>query len=286
VDGTKSLTAQHEDLEAILISTTTPNWQVSGAVLAPVSVANGGTGGTTFTGLLDGNGTSAMSAITSSTVGQVLRVTGANTFAFGATDLADTDAVTGVLPVANGGSGSATPTESIYIPAGSMDVEGTCALGTAAVLVTTGPKLATITCADSNTDGIDLDVVMPDGWNASTITVELAGFYGGTPTAGQIFAMNWSGQCVRSGDPVAAWTVTSGATATSGSNVATNLTMVATANLEYQTTSAALTLGGTCAAGAHVYLHGLVNATTTNLTTIANLKILGVKLEYQRNAND
>jgi hypothetical protein len=37
----------------------------------------------------------------SSTVGQTLRVTGASTYAFGALDLADTDAVTGVLPAAN-----------------------------------------------------------------------------------------------------------------------------------------------------------------------------------------
>lgn len=37
----------------------------------------------------------------SSTVGQVLRVTGSSTYAFGALDLADSDAVTGTLPAAN-----------------------------------------------------------------------------------------------------------------------------------------------------------------------------------------
>jgi hypothetical protein len=53
---------------------------------------------TTLTGILQGNGTSAVTAITnSSTVGQVLRVTGTSTYAWGALDLADTDAVTGVL---------------------------------------------------------------------------------------------------------------------------------------------------------------------------------------------
>lgn len=71
---------------------------------AAVTVPQGGTGGTTFSGLLQGNGTGAFSAITnSSTVGQVLRVTATNTYGWGALDLSDGDAVTGSLPYANGG---------------------------------------------------------------------------------------------------------------------------------------------------------------------------------------
>jgi hypothetical protein len=63
-------------------------------------------GGTDLTGLLQGNGAAVASAVTdSSTVGQVLRVTGAATYGWGALDLADTDAVTGTLPVGNGGTG-------------------------------------------------------------------------------------------------------------------------------------------------------------------------------------
>lgn len=78
-----------------------------------VGVSAGGTGATTLTGLLQGNGTGAVTTVTnSSTVGQVLRVTGSSAYGFGALDLADADAVTGVLPFANGGqdivSGRAT----------------------------------------------------------------------------------------------------------------------------------------------------------------------------------
>lgn len=74
-----------------------------------VTVAQGGTGVSTLTGLLQGNGTGAITGISnSSTVGQVLRVTGASTYAWGSVDLADTDAVTGTLTVANGGTGVAT----------------------------------------------------------------------------------------------------------------------------------------------------------------------------------
>jgi hypothetical protein len=63
---------------------------------------------TALTGLVDANGSSAATAITSSTVGHVLRVTGPDTFAFGAVDLADTDAVTGTLPGSNVQAASTT----------------------------------------------------------------------------------------------------------------------------------------------------------------------------------
>lgn len=67
-----------------------------------LTVAGGGTGAATLTGLLQGNGTSAFTAIAnSSTVGQILRTTGASTYAWGALDLDDADAITGTLGTAN-----------------------------------------------------------------------------------------------------------------------------------------------------------------------------------------
>jgi hypothetical protein len=48
----------------------------------------------------------------SSTAGQVLRSTGSGTAAWGALDLADSDAVTGALPIANGGTGSTTAADA------------------------------------------------------------------------------------------------------------------------------------------------------------------------------
>lgn len=73
---------------------------------AVVTVAQGGIGVGTITGLMVGNGTSAVTGIAnSSTVGQTLRVTGASTYAWGALDLADGDAVTGLLPIGNGSTG-------------------------------------------------------------------------------------------------------------------------------------------------------------------------------------
>jgi hypothetical protein len=97
---------------------------------ADVTVAQGGTGVGTLTGLVVGAGTSNMTAITSSTVGQIPRVTGADTFAFGALDLADADAVTGILDDANGGtsngfftvSGPATTSKTFTFPNASATV--------------------------------------------------------------------------------------------------------------------------------------------------------------------
>lgn len=97
---------------------------------AAVTVAQGGTGAATLTGILQGNGTSAITGISnSSTVGQVFRVTGASTYAWGALNLADTDAVTGTLPNANvGATPVPTPGTSITLtaPRGIAICTGTC----------------------------------------------------------------------------------------------------------------------------------------------------------------
>lgn len=110
---------------------------------AAVTIGQGGTGtGSTLTGLLLGNA-SAFTAITSSTTGQIPRVTGANTFAFGALDLANSSAVTGVLPFANGGmdivSGRATAQTAANSSVATLTVGGSDAsyIVSANILVTT-----------------------------------------------------------------------------------------------------------------------------------------------------
>lgn len=83
-------------------TTTAGGGQLTDAALsAAVTVPKGGTGATTLTGLVVGNGSGVMTAVTSSIVGQVPRVTAANTYVFGALDLSLAAAVTGLLPDAN-----------------------------------------------------------------------------------------------------------------------------------------------------------------------------------------
>ncbi len=105
---------------------------VSGSVTAPgvdyyapggtdVAVADGGTGASSLTGLLQGNGTSAFTAISdSSTTGQTLRVTGASTYAWGALDLSNASALTNTLPVGNGGTGQTALSALTANPTGTV----------------------------------------------------------------------------------------------------------------------------------------------------------------------
>lgn len=75
---------------------------------ANLAVTRGGSGAGTFTtnGLLFGNGTSAFGVTAAGTANQVCRVPGAGgSPAFGALDLAQSAAVTGVLDETNGGTG-------------------------------------------------------------------------------------------------------------------------------------------------------------------------------------
>jgi hypothetical protein len=89
---------------ALTASSTVPASDISGTL----GVSNGGTGANTLTsnGVLLGNGTSAVQATVAGTANQVLRVpSGGGAPAFGAINLASTSAVTGTLPIANGGTG-------------------------------------------------------------------------------------------------------------------------------------------------------------------------------------
>ena len=78
----------------------------------PVSVNEGGTGATSFTlnGVLVGNATSAFLVTAAGAAYEALRVPAAGgTPAFGALDLSQAAAFTGLLPVARGGTGEAAP---------------------------------------------------------------------------------------------------------------------------------------------------------------------------------
>jgi hypothetical protein len=104
-------------------SSTTATWQIVSManVSGTLPVANGGTGATTLTGLVKGNGTSAFTAAVAGTDYVVpsgalgTPVSGTLT---SCTGLPLTTGVTGTLPVANGGTGSTTLT----FPSGTASI--------------------------------------------------------------------------------------------------------------------------------------------------------------------
>ena len=143
-----------------------PASQLSGTV----SVAGGGTGATTLTGLLQGNGTSAFTAITNSTtVGQCLRVTASNTYAWGALDLADGDAVTGSLPYGNGGKDVTTGRSTAQTAAVASVATVTVGAADASYLVSGNILITT-----SSTESFSLMVDYTDEGNtARSVTIPL-----------------------------------------------------------------------------------------------------------------
>jgi hypothetical protein len=234
----------------------------SAALTANLPVFGGGAGVAPFSGTRSGNSTKLVSMDASTP----------NT-----NDCAKWDANGNLTTAGAACGGSAFGVRSLYIPAGSMDVSGSCAPVTAAALLTNGPKLPTIGCTDNDADSIEFDWVSADGWDAGTITVELVAFSIGNSNT-EVFEMDFAGQCVTTGD-------TPTAHSTTGEQAAT-ITWGNAANREQHATTAAITLQGTCAAGDHIYMRGQVDAGATTMTPMTDLRILGVKIEWTRSAND
>lgn len=143
--------------------------KILSAALNTVAVANGGSGAATLTGLLQGNGTSAFTAVTNSTtVGQILRVTGSNAYGWGALDLADTDAITGTLPVANGGTGITS------LGAGVATFLGTPSSANLLAAVTDETGMGALTFATSPV--FTTDITLPNGTSPTTGSVAKVAF--------------------------------------------------------------------------------------------------------------
>lgn len=172
------------------------------------------------------------------------------------------------------------PKRSVYLPADGLYMQG-CTLVTDTALVSGGLIEPYITCGDNDAHGFHRGLVMPDSWDGGTITVELTLINVNASPANN-YEIDFSGECDRTATTIATTIATTGeqpalvdfdAGQSCGGGACAQNALV-------QVMTAAITLNGSCVGGDLLRLQGQVDATNTTTAQVADVKVLGIKMEY------
>ena len=208
-----------------------------------IIVANGGTGATTLTGIVKGNGTSSFTAST------VVAVTD------GGTGLSSAPVQTILLSMA-GGWASATSGDA-----------GFTSVGTTSGITYMGTKFITTISSYSYHE---FAASMPDNWDLGTITARPYFFTSGA-TSNQTIVLGLQGVSMSDGDAIASYFGTAGEVAvTTSNNIAGELTKGAS--------TSAITIGGSPAKGDWTQFRSYRGGTTDTFS--GDVVVLGWHVSY------
>jgi len=160
------------------------------------------------------------------------------------------------------------PRKSIDFSAGALSTDGTQCAAPAEVTINSGAKRWTVICADNDASTAYGEIVMPDSWDASTVTFE--GSFVQTAADTAVLNSDIATACRTPGDTI---------NNTWGTEVAMDIAAMGGSNKLDQVTSGAVTANGTCHAGDLLQFRWQLDATGTT-TAVATLHVLNFKMVY------
>jgi hypothetical protein len=169
--------------------------------------------------------------------------------------------------------------DSVYIPAGSMDVDGTQCTKVTSTVINSGPMILAINCTDNAAGIVYFEVNMPDSWaNSGIVTVEAQTYTVDATVTGPGTDANigWDVSCQARGD---------GETINSTWGTAQNLDITfATQYVEEHATTNDITPND-FEAGDTLYCRAVIDISATDTAT-ADMRLKGFKMEFTRALGD
>jgi hypothetical protein len=157
--------------------------------------------------------------------------------------------------------------------AGGFSVDGTYCTKTNPTL-NSQTRVSAVACQDNASGILYFNVDMPDSWDPSVALAMRLSSLNNNVTEGDVLALDISCMCRGDSDSIDdSW----------GSGAAADTTFTTSNDLEYSDSVASVTPGGSCAAGDSLFCRGVIDAGTTNITSVeTKVSILSVRVEWTK----